>query len=192
MQSFLELLRNIVPTLLQGTVCDLADRLMISLLLGVAVGLPCWYRACLPGRAGCNACSVTSPPSWGTPLLIQLFWLDYGLPDLGITFGRLTAATSRSGSTAAPTGRSTLPARCNRSTRADDRGACHRHEQGPGDPQHHHCRRRCASVLPAWSNKVIAMLENTAVVYGGCHPHPRPHGTGQGGQQRFLRLSPSI
>ena len=91
MQEFLELLRNIIPVLLQGVVVTLQIA-AVSLLLGVATGLPIGI-----GR-------VYGPP-WlqrllgayvtlfqGTPLLIQLFLVYYGLPDLGITFGRLTAA----------------------------------------------------------------------------------------------------
>ena len=91
MQEFFELLRNIIPVLLQGVVVTLQIA-AVSLLLGVATGLPIGI-----GR-------VYGPP-WlqrllgayvtlfqGTPLLIQLFLVYYGLPDLGITFGRLTAA----------------------------------------------------------------------------------------------------
>ncbi len=91
MQEFLELLRNVIPILLQGAVVTVQIA-AVSLLLGVLIGLPVGI-----GR-------VYGPP-WlqrilgayvtlfqGTPLLIQLFLVYYGLPDLGLTLGRLTAA----------------------------------------------------------------------------------------------------
>jgi polar amino acid transport system permease protein len=164
MQEFLELLRNIVPALLEGTVITLQIA-AVSLLLGVAIGLPVGV-----GR-------VYGPP-WlqrilgayvtlfqGTPLLIQLFLVYYGLPDLGLTLGRLTAAYITLGLNSGAYQAEYL------------RGAL----QSVGEGQMTAARAIGMSrgqairsiilpqalrlVLPAWSNEVIAMLKNTAVVY---------------------------
>ena len=164
MQEFLELLRNIVPTLLEGTVVTLQIA-AVSLLLGVAIGLPVGI-----GRV--------YGPSWlrrilgayftlfqGTPLLIQLFLVYYGLPDLGLTLGRLTAAYITLGLNSGAYQAEYL------------RGAL----QSVGEGQMTAARAIGMSrsqairsivlpqalrlVLPAWSNEAIAMLKNTAVVY---------------------------
>jgi polar amino acid transport system permease protein len=164
MQEFLELLRNIFPTLVQGTLVTLRIA-VVSLLLGVVLGLPT------------GVARVYGPP-WlqrlargyitlfqGTPLLIQLFLVYYGLPDLGITFDRLTAAFITLGLNSGAYQAEYL------------RGAL----QSVGQEQMTAARAIGMSkwqairsivlpqalrlVLPAWSNEVIAMLKNTAVVY---------------------------
>jgi polar amino acid transport system permease protein len=164
MQEFLELLRNIIPVLLQGVVVTLQIA-AVSLLLGVATGLPIGI-----GR-------VYGPP-WlqrllgayvtlfqGTPLLIQLFLVYYGLPDLGITFGRLTAAYITLGLNSGAYQAEYL------------RGALQSVSEGQmtaaraiGMSKWQAIRsiilpQALRLVLPAWSNEVIAMLKNTAVVY---------------------------
>lgn len=164
MQEFLELLRNIIPALLEGTVITLQIA-AVSLLLGVVIGLPVGI-----GR-------VYGPP-WlqrvlgayvtlfqGTPLLIQLFLVYYGLPDLGLTLGRLTAAYVtlglNSGAYQAEYLRGAL-----QSVSAGQMTAARAIGMSRGQairsiilPQ------ALRLVLPAWSNEVIAMLKNTAVVY---------------------------
>jgi polar amino acid transport system permease protein len=164
MQEFLELLRNIIPALLEGTVITLQIA-AVSLLLGVVIGLPVGV-----GR-------VYGPP-WlqrilgayvtlfqGTPLLIQLFLVYYGLPDLGLTLGRLTAAYVtlglNSGAYQAEYLRGAL-----QSVSAGQMTAARAIGMSRGQairsiilPQ------ALRLVLPAWSNEVIAMLKNTAVVY---------------------------
>lgn len=164
MQAFLELLVNIIPVLLQGAVVTLQIA-AVSLLLGVATGLPIGI-----GR-------VYGPP-WlqrilgayvtlfqGTPLLIQLFLVYYGLPDLGLTLGRLTAAYItlglNSGAYQAEYLRGALQAVSEGQMTAAraigmSRGEAIRSIVLP---------QALRLVLPAWSNEVIAMLKNTAVVY---------------------------
>jgi len=164
MQEFVILLQNIVPVLLQGMFVTLQIA-AVSLLLGAAAGLPVGI-----GR-------VYGPP-WvqrvlgayvtlfqGTPLLIQLFLVYYGLPDLGITFGRLTAAYITLGLNSAAYQAEYL------------RGALQSVSPGQmtaaraiGMSEAQAVRtiilpQALRIVLPAWSNEVIAMLKNTAVVY---------------------------
>ncbi len=164
MQEFLELLGNIFPTLVQGTWITLQIA-AVSLLLGIAIGLPT------------GVARVYGPP-WlqrvtgayitlfqGTPLLIQLFLVYYGLPDLGFTLDRLTAAFITLGLNSGAYQAEYL------------RGAL----QSVGQEQMTAARAIGMSkwqairsivlpqalrlVLPSWSNEVIAMLKNTAVVY---------------------------
>lgn len=164
MQSFLELLGNAFPYLVAGTI----ETLRIAagaLLLGVAVGLPTGV-----GR-------VYGPP-WlqrtlgayvtlfqGTPLLIQLFFVYYGLPSLGVTFPQFTAALLtlglNSGAYQAEYLRGAL-----QSVSAGQMTAA----RAIGMSQNQAIRsiilpQALRLVLPAWSNEVIAMLKNTAVVF---------------------------
>jgi polar amino acid transport system permease protein len=164
MQEFLELLRNVTPSLLQGTVITL-QLAAVSLALGVVIGLPAGI-----GR-------VYGPP-WlqriigvyvtlfqGTPLLIQLFLIYYGLPDVGITFSRFAAAYLTLGLNSGAYQAEYL------------RGAL----QAVGEGQMTAARsigmtkpqairniilpQALRLVLPTWSNEAIAMLKYTAVVF---------------------------
>ena len=91
MEEFLELLRNVVPNLLQGTVITL-QLAGVSLALGVAIGLPAGIGRVYGPRWLQRAIGVYITVFQGTPLLIQLFLIYYGLPDVGITFSRMAAA----------------------------------------------------------------------------------------------------
>lgn len=164
MQEFLELLRNIIPTLLEGAVVTLQIA-AVSLLLGVAIGLPVgigrvygplWLRRILGAYVTLFQ---------GTPLLIQLFLVYYGLPDLGLTLGRLTAAYItlglNSGAYQAEYLRGALQSVSEGQMTAAraigmSRGQAIRSIILP---------QALRLVLPAWSNEAIAMLKNTAVVY---------------------------
>lgn len=164
MQEFIVFLQNVIPGLLQGTVVTLRIA-ALSLLLGVVIGLPAAI-----GR-------VYGPP-WvqrltgayitlfqGTPLLIQLFVIYYGLPDLGVTFDRLTAALLtlglNSGAYQAEYLRGALQAvSSGQMTAARAIGMSKlqaiRHIILP---------QALRLVLPTWSNEAIAMLKYTSVVF---------------------------
>lgn len=164
MQDFLELLRNLIPSLLQGAVVTL-QLAAISLLLGVVIGVPVgigrvygppWLRRLLGAYVTLFQ---------GTPLLIQLFVVYYGLPDLGFTLGRLTAAYVtlglNSGAYQAEYLRGALQAVSEGQMTAAraigmSKGQAIRSIVLP---------QALRLVLPAWSNEVIAMLKNTAVVF---------------------------
>ena len=91
MTDWFTLFRNAIPDLLSGALLTLeltAIGLGAGMLLGLLAGLGRMYGS--------------RPLAWlsigyielfrGTPLLVQLFLIYYGLPGLGITFDRLTAA----------------------------------------------------------------------------------------------------
>ncbi|MCS6839943.1 MAG: amino acid ABC transporter permease [Roseiflexus sp.] len=91
MRDAIDLLIKVMPELLQGTGVTLQIAL-VSLALGMIVGLPVgvgrvygpvWLRHVLGAYITLFQ---------GTPVLIQLFMVYYGLPDIGITLGRLQAA----------------------------------------------------------------------------------------------------
>jgi len=89
--AFFEFAQAALPDMLAGTVVTI-ELTFGSIVLGFLLGLPLSILR-------------TYGPKWlqpilmtyinlfrGTPLLVQLFVIYYGLPDLGITFDRMTAA----------------------------------------------------------------------------------------------------
>lgn len=164
MEPILSFLSRILPGLWEGTLVTL--RLAsISLLLGSALGLPL------------GVLRVYGPP-WlqrlvaayvllfqGTPLLVQLFIVYYGLPQLGITFDSYTAAyialALHSAAYQAEYLRGAL-----QSIGAGQMVAAR--AIGMSQPQaiiNIILPQAFRLVLPSWSNEVISMIKYTAVVY---------------------------
>lgn len=87
----MELVLKNIPYLLQGAYYTLLITLVsmfFGLLLGFAVAVARLYgNALLSGLA-----KIYVSVFRGTPLLVQIFIVYYGLPDYGITLGPLTAA----------------------------------------------------------------------------------------------------
>jgi polar amino acid transport system permease protein len=164
MQEFLTLLGNAIPILLQGAVVTVQIA-AVSLLLGVVIGVPVGIGRVYGPRWLQRLLGAYVTLFQGTPLLIQLFLIYYGLPELGLTLERLTAAYLTLGLNSGAYQAEYL------------RGAL----QSVGEGQMTAARAIGMSrfqairsiilpqalrlVLPAWSNEVIAMVKNTAVVY---------------------------
>ncbi len=164
MQEFLELLRNVAPSLLQGTVITL-QLAGVSLALGVVIGLPAGIGRVYGPPWLQRVIGVYVTLFQGTPLLIQLFLIYYGLPDVGITFSRFAAAYLTLGLNSGAYQAEYL------------RGAL----QSVGEGQMTAARsigmtkmqairniilpQALRLVLPTWSNEAIAMLKYTAIVF---------------------------
>ncbi len=91
MQDFIDLLNRVTPDLLQGTMVTLQIA-AVSLVLGMIVGLPVGVGQVYGPVWAQRILGAYVTLFQGTPLLIQLFVVYYGLPDVGITLGRLQAA----------------------------------------------------------------------------------------------------
>jgi len=157
-------LQRVAPDLAQGIVTTLYLA-AVALSLGVLIGLP-------------TALARVYGPPWlrrlalgyieifrGTPLLVQLFIVYYGLPELGLTFDRLPAAFL------------TLGLNSGAYQAEYFRGAI----QSVGSGQMTAARAlgmtRMQAVryiilpqalrlaLPAWSNEAVSMIKYTAVVF---------------------------
>ena len=164
MFEFLELLRDVFPYLVKGTV----DTLRIAggaLLLGVLLGVPTGIGRVYGSRWLRRLLSAYVTLFQGTPLLIQLFFVYYGLPQMGLTLDQFWAAVLtlglNSGAYQAEYLRGAL-----QSVGAGQMTAARAIGMSQGQairsiilPQ------ALRLVLPAWSNEVIAMLKNTAVVF---------------------------
>ena len=164
MIEFLSYSQQILPDLLAGTRLTILVT-FVALVIGFVIGLPL-------------ALLRINAPAWlnrlifgyltffrGTPLLVQLFVVYYGLPQLGISFSRLPAAFI------------TLGLHSSAYQAEYFRGAI----QAVGAGQMQAARavgmsRRKAMrhiilpqalrlAIPAWSNEMIAMIKYTAVIF---------------------------
>lgn len=164
MHEWITFVLKVLPDLLEGTKVTLQLTLG-ALFLGAIIGLPAsllrvygspWLRRIVGGYVALFR---------GTPLLIQLFVVYYGLPDLGVTLSRLAAAYA------------TLGLNSGAYQSEYFRGAL----QSVGSGQMAAARAIGMSkpkalryiilpqalrlALPAWSNEMIAMIKYTAVVF---------------------------
>ena len=158
------ILRRFLPEFLKGTAVTLeltAVGLALGFLLGLILALmrtygPRWQRVIAIGFIEFFR---------GTPLLVQLFLIYYGLPSLGLTFDQKTSAYLALGLNSAAYQAEYL------------RGAI----QSIGDSQmtagraigltrwqtiwHIILPQALRLVIPAWSNEPISLLKTTAVVF---------------------------
>jgi polar amino acid transport system permease protein len=164
MNEFLIFSQTVIPELLQGTRVTLRIA-GGALLIGLVVGLPAALIRVYGNPWLQGIVSSLINIFRGTPLLVQLFLVYYGLPDLGVTFSRLTAAYLTLGLNSAAYQAEYL------------RGAI----QAVGAGQMVAARAigmgrftaiRCIIlpqafrlVLPSWSNEMIAIIKYTAVVF---------------------------
>lgn len=164
MNELLVFLQRVLPDLFKGIRVTL-ELSVAALALGAVVGLPTALVR-VYGGGWLRRLSVAYINLFrGTPLLIQLFVVYYGLPDVGLTLSRLAAATI------------TLGLNSGAYQAEYFRGAI----QAVGSGQMIAARAIGMSqmkairyiilpqalrlVLPAWSNEMVAMIKYTAVVF---------------------------
>ena len=157
-------LQRVAPDLLEGMIVSL-ELTLVALSLGVLAGLPAALARVYGGTWMRRLAIAYIEIFRGTPLLVQLFIVYYGLPDLGITLSRLTAAFI------------TLGLNSGAYQAEYFRGAI----QAVGSGQMIAARaigmtriqairyiilpQALRLVLPAWSNEAISMVKYTAVVF---------------------------
>lgn len=164
MDAFFVFLQRTAPELIAGTRITL-QLTLVALGLGVLFGLPAAllrvYGGSLTRRLAIGFIELFR----GTPLLVQLFLVYYGLPDLGLTLSRLAAAFI------------TLGLNSGAYQAEYFRGAI----QAVGSGQMVAARAIGMSrlqairyiilpqalrlALPAWSNEAVSMIKYTAVVF---------------------------
>ena len=164
MQSLLTLLQNVLPELLRGTLVTL-ELAIVALAIGLLVGLPAALLRVYGGRWLRLAAVTYIEIFRGTPLVVQLFVVYYGLPDLGITFSRMAAAFV------------TLGLNSGAYQAEYFRGAIQEVGSGQmtaaralGMTQWQAIRyivppQAIKLALPAWSNEAVSMIKYTAVVF---------------------------
>ena len=90
MMELLDLLQQAAPTLLQGIGYTLIFAIA-SMLGGLLLGFPLAIARILPSRIVHWPAGIYVSLIRGTPLLVQIFVIYYGLPSIGIHFSPLTA-----------------------------------------------------------------------------------------------------
>jgi len=85
-----ELLRQAAPTMLRGTAYTLVFA-VASMILGLALGGLIAALRVFEWPAASRAAALYVSAFRGTPLLVQVFIIYYGLPSVGIEFSPLTA-----------------------------------------------------------------------------------------------------
>jgi len=164
LKGFFEYALMALPEMLKGTVITL-ELTAGALLIGIAIGLPLSLVRVYGGKLAQPFCTAYLTVFRGTPLLVQLFVVYYGLPELGISFSRMTAAFltlgCNSGAYQCEYFRGAIQA-VSRGQMQAARGIGMSRLQGIRLiilPQ------ALRLVLPAWSNEFIAMIKYTAVVF---------------------------
>lgn len=164
MTDWLSLFRNALPAMLDGTLITLeltAVGLGMGLVLGVLAGLGRVY-----GSRPLRWLSIAYIELFrGTPLLVQLFLIYYGLPGLGITFSRLDAAFLalglNSGAYQAEYLRGALLAVGQGQMLAGRAIGLTRWQT----IRHVILPQALRLVIPSWSNEPVALLKSTAIAF---------------------------
>ncbi len=157
-------LERVGPDLIEGIQITI-QLTLVALALGVVVGLPAALARVYGGPWLRRFAMAYTELFRGTPLLVQLFVVYYGLPDLGITFSRFAAAYI------------TLGLNSGAYQAEYFRGAIQAIGSGQmvaaraiGMTQIKAIRyiilpQALRLALPAWSNEAIAMVKYTAIVF---------------------------
>jgi polar amino acid transport system permease protein len=164
LDSLVIYLQRVGPDLLQGVVVTL-ELTVVALAVGLLFGLPAALARVYGGRWFRTIALAYIELFRGTPLLVQLFIVYYGLPDLGLTFSRLAAAFitlgMNSGAYQAEYFRGAIQA-----VGSGQLGAA----RAIGMSQMQAIRyivlpQALRLALPAWSNEAVSMIKYTAVVF---------------------------
>ena len=164
MDALTTFFERIIPDLMQGLLVTL-QLTLVALALGVAIGLPAALAKVYGGRWLRWFAVVYIELFRGTPLVVQLFVVYYGLPDLGITFSRMAAAFItlglNSGAYQAEYFRGAIQAVGSGQMTA---------ARALGMTQWQAIRyivlpQALKLALPAWSNEAVSMIKYTAVVF---------------------------
>lgn len=153
-----------LPEMLKGTAVTL-ELTAGALLIGLAVGLPLSLVRVYGGRRAQPFCMLYLTLFRGTPLLVLLFVVYYGLPDFHISLSRLEAAFLTLGCNSAAYQCEYFRGAIQAVSKGQMKAA-----RGIGMSQWQGIRyiilpQALRLVIPALSNEFIAMIKYTAVVF---------------------------
>jgi polar amino acid transport system permease protein len=160
----IEFVERAVPILLSGTLITLQIG-GLSLLLGLIIGIPLAFMRVYGGRILKGITLSYSEILRGTPVLVQLFLVYYGLPQFGIVFDPIPAAFLTLGINSAAYQVEYLRGAI---TSVGDNQMMAARSLGMSTIKAIRCvilPQAMRLVLPSWSNEAIYMIKNTAVVY---------------------------
>ncbi len=164
MQEFGAFLQQMLPAMFEGAIVTI-QLTVVSLILGVIIGLPVGVGRVYGPRWLQRLLLVYVTVFQGTPLLIQLFIVYYGLPDIGVTFGRFTAAFLTLGLNSGAYQAEYLRGALGSVSEGQMTAARAIGMSKMQAIRHIILPQALRLVLPAWSNEAISMLKYTAVVF---------------------------
>ncbi|MCG8565413.1 MAG: amino acid ABC transporter permease [Desulfobacterales bacterium] len=164
MNEFIEYALMAMPDLIQGTAVTL-EVTIGSLIIGFLVGMPMALVRVYGGKMLQPFCTAYLTLFRGTPLLVQLFVVYYGLPEIGVSFSRMGAAFLTLGCNSAAYQCEYFRGAILSVSKGQMRAA-----RGIGMSRMAGIRyivlpQAMRLVIPAWSNEFIAMIKYTAVIF---------------------------
>ena len=153
-----------LPEMLKGTVVTL-ELTAGALLIGLIIGLPLSLVRVYGGKWAQPFCTAYLTLFRGTPLLVQLFVVYYGLPELNLTLSRLTAAFLTLGCNSAAYQCEYFRGAIQAVSRGQMKAARSIGMSQLQGIKHIILPQALRLVIPAWSNEFIAMIKYTAVVF---------------------------
>lgn len=163
-EEFTEIFNLYVPSFLDGTKITLQVTGM-GIAIGIIFGIPAAVIRVYGGRWARLFVRGYLELFRGTPLLVQLFVVYYGLPEFGITFSRLTAAYIalglNSGAYQAEYFRGAIQAIGRGQFMAGRSVGMSRLQT----IRHIILPQALRLVIPAWSNEAITVLRASAIVF---------------------------
>ncbi len=164
MIEWLQFFRSILPEFYQGMLITI-ELTVVGLLMGFALGLPAALARVYGGKLLRWLAIGYIELFRGTPLLVQLFLIYFGLPDFGITLSRMTAAFLalglNSGAYQAEYFRSAIQA-IGRDQMMAARALGMTRLQ---TIFHIILPQALRLVIPAWSNEPVSLLKTTAIAF---------------------------
>jgi polar amino acid transport system permease protein len=153
-----------LPEMLNGTLVTL-ELTAGALLIGLVIGLPLSLVRVYGGKRAQPFCMAYLTLFRGTPLLVQLFVVYYGLPDFDIALSRMTAAFLTLGCNSAAYQCEYFRGAIQAVSKGQMKAA-----RGIGMTQWQGIKyiilpQALRLVIPALSNEFIAMIKYTAVVF---------------------------
>jgi polar amino acid transport system permease protein len=162
--EWLQLFITSLPQLLKGLVVTI-ELTIAGLTIGFVLGLAATLGRVYGGRFVNAVCVSYIEVFRGTPLLVQLFLIYYGLPGLGITLDRMTSAvlalSLNSGAYQAEFLRGSILAIGQGQMMAGRAIGMSRWRT----VWHIILPQALRLAIPAWSNEPVSLLKSTAVVF---------------------------
>ncbi len=164
MNEFLEYAALALPEMIQGTAVTL-EVTIGSLIIGFLVGMPMALIRVYGAKALQPFCTAYLTLFRGTPLLVQLFVVYYGLPEIGISFSRMTAAFLTLGLNSGAYQCEYFRGAILSVSQGQMRAARAIGMSRLSGIRHIVLPQALRLVIPAWSNEFIAMIKYTAVIF---------------------------
>jgi polar amino acid transport system permease protein len=164
MESYLEYLQIAAPKLLEGLLITFRVT-FVSLGIGFVIGFPCALARVYGPKWLRRMVTAYIELFRGTPTLVQLFLIYYGLPQFGITFTAFTSAYIALGLNSGAYQSEYFRGAIQAISSGQMMAARSIGMSTIKAIQHVIIPQAFRYALPSWSNEVVAMIKITSIVY---------------------------